>query len=104
MPLHPVREWKRLVATLPTVNASRGAYSRLQFEDVVLDEEVLDIMLIKVSPSQTLCVEECNNGVKFGERCHEVNSTLEVLRIVSDRFEFKYSAIALANIVIDHHS
>ncbi len=32
---------------------------------------MLDIMLIKVSPSQTLCVEDCNNGVKFGERCPE---------------------------------
>jgi hypothetical protein len=99
-------EWRRFIATLSLVTASRGTYFHLHFEDVVLDGNVSDLLLdgLKVSPLKRLFLRNCHKGLRFARNVLKVNSTLQSLGIESDRFESKYSAIAFVRNLIDHPS
>ena len=97
-------DWKRFVATLPSVTARRGTYFHLHFDNVVLDGKVSDMLLdaFKVSPLQRLYLEDCDSGMKFASNLLKINSTLQVLGIAADHFDSKYSAIAFTRSVLNH--
>jgi hypothetical protein len=99
-------EWKRFIATLSSVTASRGTYFHLTFVDSVLDGNVSDMLLdaLKGSPLQRLFLENCQKGLRFARDVLKVNSTLQSLGIELDSFESKYSAIAFVRNLIDHPS